>query len=72
MVSASALEGEVYTRLRGDTMSVLILRPEAGVLRFALQVQDTTRRPRGAVVQVVSAENEIRPALLGYEVEVRR
>lgn len=72
MVSASALEGEIYTRVRGDTLGVLVLRPDAGLLRFALQVSDTTRKPRGAVLQVVGPDDELRPALQGYEVEVTR
>lgn len=72
MISASAIEGEVHARVRGDTMGVLVVRPDAGVLRFALEVQDTTRKPRGALVQVVGPDNEVRPALLGYSVEVVR
>ncbi|UCC25110.1 MAG: hypothetical protein JSU98_15495 [Gemmatimonadales bacterium] len=72
MIEATALEGEVHTRVRGDTMGVLVLRPDPGRLRFALQVEDTTRKPRGALVQVVGPDNQVRPALLGYEVEVTR
>ena len=72
MISATALDGEVHTRVRGDTMGVVVLRPDPGLLRFALQVEDTTRKPRGALVQVVGPDNQVRPALLGYEVEVVR
>jgi len=72
MVTAAALEGEVHTRARGDTLEVLVLRPDPGILRFALQVDDTTRRPRGTVMQVAGPENLLRSALAGYEVEVVR
>ena len=70
MGAASALDGEVHVRVRGDTMGVLLLRQDPGPLRFLLQVQDTTRKPRGSVVQVAGPDNELRPALLGYRVEV--
>lgn len=72
MGAATALEGEVHTRVRGDTLDVLVLRPDPGILRFALQVDDTTRRPRGTVLQVAGPENVLRSALAGYAVEVVR
>jgi uncharacterized lipoprotein YajG len=72
MGSVSALEGEVHTRVRGDTVSVLVLRQDPGILRFLVQVEDTTRKPRAAVVQVAGPDNVIRPALMGYGVEVGR
>lgn len=71
MGTVQAVEGEVHTRARGDTLSVLVLRPVAGLLRFTVQVADTTRRPRAAVVQVAGPDNRLRPALMGYSVEVR-
>jgi len=72
MGAVSALEGEVHVRTQGDTLSVLVMRAEGGILRFLLQVEDTTRKPRGAVVQVAGPDNVIRPALMGYAVEVTR
>ena len=72
MGGASGLDGEIHTRARGDTLSVLILRPDPGPLRFLLEVADTTRKPRGAVVQVAGPDNRVRSALLGYRVEVSR
>ncbi|HSG48067.1 MAG TPA: hypothetical protein VLA43_09665, partial [Longimicrobiales bacterium] len=72
MGTATALEGEVHTRTRGDTLEVLVLRPDPGILRFALQVEDTTRRPTGTVMQVAGPENTLRSGLAGYVVEVVR
>lgn len=72
MGEVTAIEGEVHARVRGDTLSVLVLRPDAGLLRFGLQVADTTRLPRGSVVQVAGPDNQLRAALPGYRVEVAR
>lgn len=72
MGTATPLEGELHLRRRGDTLSVLVLRPDSGALRFLLEVEDTTRRPRGLVLQVAGPDNVIRAALRGYAVEVRR
>lgn len=70
MGTVSSLDGEVHVRVRGDTMGVILMRQDPGPLRFLLQVEDTTRKPRGSVVQVAGPDNEIRPALMGYRVEV--
>lgn len=72
MGAAAPLEGELHVRRRGDTLSVLVLRPDSGSLRFLLQVEDTTRRPRGSVVQVAGPDNAVRAALGGYAVDIRR
>lgn len=72
MVRTVEIDGPVATRVRGDTMSVLVMRPDPGVLRFGLEVADTTRKPTGTLVQVAGPDNRLRSALAGYGVEVRR
>ena len=69
--TVTSLEGEAHAAARGDTLDVFVLRADAGPLRFGLQLQDTTARPRGEVIQVAGPDNRLRPSLAGYGVEVR-
>ena len=66
------IAGEVHARQRGDTMEVMVMLEEAGVLHFGVEVSDTTQKPRAEVVQVAGPDNRLRAALEGYDVEVRR
>ena len=68
----SAVEGEVHYRRAGDTLDVVVLRPDPGVLRFALPVEDTTRKPRAELLQVAGGDDLLQSALAGYAVEVSR
>ena len=72
MGAPSAVEGEVHFRRAGDTLDVVVLRPDPGLLRFALPVDDTTRKPRAELRQVAGGDDLLQTALEGYAVEVTR
>lgn len=70
--AVTPLEGEAHAAARGDTLDVFVLRSNAGPLRFALHLQDTTAVPRGEVLQVAGPDNRVRASLAGYGVEIGR
>ena len=66
------IDSEVYGDRRGDTLRVVILRQEPGLLRFLVEVQDTTRKPLAELLEVAGGDNLLQGALQEYAVEVRR
>jgi hypothetical protein len=70
--SAAPIDSEVYSDRRGDTLRVIVLREEPGLLRFTVEVQDTTRKPLAELVEVAGADNLLQGAVQDYAVEVRR
>ncbi len=70
--AVSPVTGEVFGDARGDTLEVVVMRPDGGDLVFAVQVQDTTRKPQVELVAVAGPGDAMRAALSGYSVEVRR
>lgn len=68
---ATAIEGRVFSERRGDSLRVVVARDPAGTLRFAIDVEDVTRPPVGAVVEVAGPDDQLRTVLGGYDVEVR-
>lgn len=68
---ASAVEGRVFSDRRGDTLRVVVAQEPAGTLQFLIAVDDTTQRPTGSVLEVAGPDDQLRPALAGYVLEVR-
>lgn len=68
----TAIDGRIFHHARGDTVRVVVVREDAGVLRFAVSLADTLAEPRGTVLEVADRENELRTGLSGYAVEIRR
>lgn len=73
IAAVSALEGRVFSFQRGDTTHVVVVHDAdaGGDLSFSVSVADTTRPPRGVVVEVSDPEDRVR-ALTGYALELRR
>jgi hypothetical protein len=69
--AVSAIEGRVFSRHAGDTLRVVVVNPEGGVLRFAVGVDDVSRVPTAAALEVADTEDRLR-TLAGYSVEVTR
>lgn len=67
----SAVDGRVFYHARGDTARVMIVREDAGELRFAVELADTLSPPRGTVLDVADGGNVLRTVLSGYAVEIR-
>lgn len=56
----------------GDTVSVVVVADDAGLLTFRVQVADTLQRLQGRVVQVAGPDDALRDRLEEYRVEVVR
>ncbi len=70
--AVSAVDGPLWQRSRGDTIRVFIVSETGGTLRFAVEVADTTRKPKGVVLEVSDPADEVRTSLSGYALEFRR
>jgi len=66
-----AIEGSVFSREDGDTLRVVVVNPDGGSLRFTVAVDDITRTPTAAVLEVADPEDRLR-TLAGYTVEITR
>ncbi len=65
------IEGSVFSREAGDTLRVVVVNPDGGPLRFTVTVDDITRMPTAAVLEVADTEDRLR-TLAGYTVEITR
>ena len=66
------VSGEVYSRISGDSVTVVVINEPGGELSFSMTLADTTQKPVGVVEQVAGPNDELRGALSGYDVEFRR
>ena len=66
------LEGQVYSHRTADTVRVVVVADEPGVLRFRLAVADTTALFGGEVLQVADGDDRLRSSLTGYALEFLR
>jgi len=66
------LEGQVYSERTADTVRVVVVADEPGVLRFRLAVADTTALFQGEVLQVADGDDRLRSSLTGYALEFFR
>lgn len=63
---------EVHSRA-GDSMTrVLLINQSGGELSFQVAVADTTQPPAVVVEQVAGPDDELRPSIEGYSVELSR
>lgn len=73
ITGVESLDGRAFSQQRGDTLTVVVVREgDAGTLRFALSVADTTRSFAGTIVEVSGPDDMLRMPLSGYRVEIRR
>lgn len=49
---------------------IVVLREDAGVIRFRMSVEDVLRPPQLVVAEVADAANRLRATLAGYGVEI--
>lgn len=49
---------------------IVVLRDDAGVIRFRMSVEDVLRPPQLVVAEVADAANRLRATLTGYDVEI--
>ena len=65
------VEGWAFAESTGDTTRVVVVGDQDGVLRFQVELADTTRKPVTSVLQVAGPDDALRAALTAYEVEIR-
>ena len=67
-----AVSGEVFSRVEGNSVTVVVINEPGGELSFSVALADTTQKPLGLVEEVAGPDDELRGTLSGYEVEFRR
>jgi len=72
IVEVSGLDGRLFEYRDGDTVRVMVVREDAGLLRFTVQLDDTLDLPRVDLVEVADSDNVLRADLASYRVEVVR
>lgn len=72
ILGVSALDGQTFSHVRGDTVSVVVVRGAPGELRFAVEVADVTRLPGVTVLEVADGDNRLRSDTHLYAVELLR
>ncbi len=60
----------VFHWREGGVSRIVVLRDEAGEIRFTMSMEDVTRLPVLEVVEVADGANRLRASLTGYEVSV--
>jgi hypothetical protein len=68
----TAVSGEVFSRVDGDSVTVVIVHEPGGELSFSVALADTTQRPVGVIKQVAAPNDRLRTTLAGYELVFRR
>lgn len=68
----SAPEGWIYAEPRGDTLRVVYVRDEPGVLSFAVRMADTTQAVSAVVEEVAGPDDALRLVTTGYTVTFAR
>jgi acetyl esterase/lipase len=71
IVEVRALDARTFSHARGDTVNVVVVRDQPGDLRFLMAVADTTRPPGVAILEVAGGDDELRPNVGRYRVEMR-
>jgi hypothetical protein len=64
--------GEIFSRVDGGTMTVVIINEPGGELSFSVSLADTLQQPVGSIEQVAGPDDELRTTLSGYSLEFRR
>lgn len=63
---------EVHARAGGSITRVVLIDQNGGPLSFQVAVADTTQPPSVVVEQVAGPDDELRPSVEGYSVELSR
>jgi len=56
----------------GGLTRIVLLRDEAGEIRFVISVEDQNRPPQLEIVEVADGANRLRASLAGYSVQIGR
>ena len=70
--AVGAVSGEVFSRVDGNTVTVVVINEPGGELSFSVALADTIQRPIGSIEQVAGPNDELRSTLSGYSLEFRR
>ena len=65
------VSGEVFSRVDGDSVTVVLVHEQGGELAFSMALADTTALPLGVVREVAAPNDRLRTTLAGYEVVFR-
>lgn len=65
-------DGWLYSERSGDSVTVVVVADQPGVLTFGVDVADTTLAPLAEVLQVSGPDDELRANPSSYSVEFRR
>jgi hypothetical protein len=65
------LDARTFSYTLGDTVNVVVVRDQPGDLRFLVALADTTRVPSVSIAEVAGGDDELRPSVQGYRVEMR-
>jgi len=63
-------EGRVWGEPHGDSVTVVVVADQAGLLSFRVAVSDTLQRPEARLVEVAGPDDALRDGLEGYRVEL--
>ena len=61
-----------FHRTEGGLTRIVLVRDEAGEIRFVMSVEDWNRPPQFEIVEVADGTNRLRASLVGYEVNIGR
>lgn len=67
-----AVSGQVFSRVDGDSVTVVVVREPGGELAFSIALADTTALPMGVVKEVAAPNDRLRTTLAGYQLVFRR
>ena len=71
IVEVRPLDARTFSHAQGDTVNVVLVRDQAGDLRFLVALADTTRVPSAAVLEVAGGDDRLRSNLQSYRLELR-
>lgn len=73
-ITEIAVEGglQAFHWTEGGLTRIVLLRDEAGEIRFAMSVDDVNRPPQLEIVEIADGDNRLRASLTGYEIDVER
>lgn len=66
------VSGEVFSRVDGNSVTVVVINEPGGQLSFSVALTDTLQKPVASIEQVAAPDDELRTTLSGYVVEFRR
>ncbi|MFC1661976.1 hypothetical protein ACFL3S_11100 [Gemmatimonadota bacterium] len=64
--------GDAFWDHAGGTSRIVVVLDSPGVIRFDIRTENVRKLPTVTVIQVADAQDDLRPSLSGFEVDVVR